>query len=182
MDTEHVLNQLLIMAGLLALPAPLLWVEAIALRRVPRLAGQPTWRQRLAVGPRAASVVVLLLAGAALAVYLYYRLNPPAGLQAFLEGRPLESDATAAVDGFYGFLATGRTITLTTPAVAYGIVLLGIVVLAQGKAPDRPAQTERPTRSCDPPLALSSTSASCDLRYLSMTSLIRLSASAPAVG
>jgi len=87
MDTEQVLNQLLLIAGLLALPAPLLLAEARALQRVPRLSGQPRWRERLALVPRVASVGTVLLAGMALAMYLYYRLNPPEDLQAFLQGR-----------------------------------------------------------------------------------------------
>ena len=68
MDTEQVLNQLLLIAGLLALPVPLLWMEARALQRVPRLASQPRWRERLALVPRVASIGTLLLAAAALAL------------------------------------------------------------------------------------------------------------------
>jgi len=143
MDTAQVLNQLLLIAGLLALPIPLLWMEARALQRVPRLAGQPQWRERLALVPRVASVGTLLLAVAAVALYVYYRLNPPQGLQAFLEGRPLGSDATASVNGFYGFLATVGSVTLGALAVAYGVVLLGFVILAQGRAPERPSPAEQ---------------------------------------
>jgi len=143
MDIEHVLNQLLLMAGLLALPAPLLWAEGVALRRVPRAAGQPGWRRRLAFVPLAASVGVLLLAGYALAMYVFYRLNPPAGLQAFLEGRPLAHEAAAAVDGFYEFLSTVADVTLLTLAVAYGLVLLGFVALARGGTSGRRGRAER---------------------------------------
>jgi hypothetical protein len=143
MDTEQVLNQLLLIAGLLALPVPLLWLEARALQRVPGLAGQPQWRERLALVPRVASVGAVLLAVAALALYVYYRLNPPEGLQAFLEGQPLGRDATASVNSFYGFLATVGSVTLGALAVAYGVILLGFVALAQGRAPERPSQTEQ---------------------------------------
>jgi hypothetical protein len=139
METEQVLNQLLLIAGLLALPVPLLWVEARALQRVPRLAGQPQWREHLALVPRVASVGAALLAGSAGALYMYYRLNPPNGLQAFLEGR----DATASVNTFYGFLATVGSVTLGALAVAYGIVLLGFLALAQGRAPARPPRTKQ---------------------------------------
>ena len=142
MDTEQVFNQLLLMAGLLAVPAPLLWAEARALRRIPRLAGQPHWRQRLALVPRVASIGALLLAVAALALYIYYHLSPPEGLQSFLEGRPLGQDATARVNSFYGILATVGSVTLGTLAVAYGMVLLGFIALAQGRAPESQAQTE----------------------------------------
>jgi len=142
MDTEQVLNQLLLMAGLLAVPAPLLWAEARALRRVPRLAGQPQWRQRLALVPRVGSVGALLLAVAALALYIYYRLNPPDGLQSFLEGQTLGQDVAARVNSFYGLLSTVGSVTLGTLAVAYGLILLGFIVLAQGRTPERQAQTE----------------------------------------
>jgi hypothetical protein len=143
MDTEQVLNQLLLLAGLLALPAPLLWVEARALQRVPRLAGQPQWRERLALVPRVASVGTVLLAVGAVALYIYYRLSPPEGLQAFQQGRQLEGDATARVNGFYGLLATAGSVTLGTLAVAYGVVLLGFVALAQGRAPERQLAAEQ---------------------------------------
>jgi hypothetical protein len=142
MNIEQVLNQLLLMAGLLAVPAPLLWAEARALQRVPRLAGQPCWRERLALVPRVVSVGAVLLAVATVALYIYYRLNPPEGLQAFLEGQPLGHDATARVDGFYGLLSTVGSVTLGMLAVAYGVVLLGFIALAQGRAPERQAQTE----------------------------------------
>jgi hypothetical protein len=147
MDTEQVLNQLLLIAGLLALPIPLLWMEARALQRVPQMAGQPRWRERLALVPRVASVVAMLLAGAAVALYVYYRLSPPEGLQAFLEGQPLGQHATASVNGFYGFLATVGSVTLGALAVAYGVVLLGFVALAQGRAPERPPQAEQDRQS-----------------------------------
>lgn len=147
MDTEQVLNQLLLITGLLALPIPLLWVEARALQRVPRLAGQPQWRERLALVPRMVSIGTLLLAGIALAMYLYYRLNPPQGLQAFLEGRQLGDDATASVNGFYGLLATAASVTLGTLTVAYGVILLGFVTLAHGRAPERPPRTEQDRES-----------------------------------
>jgi hypothetical protein len=143
MDTEQVLNQWLLLAGLLALPAPLLWAEARALQRVPRLAGQPRWRERLALLPRVAGIGVLLLAGVVLALYLYYRLNPPQGLQAFLEGRQLGVAATASVNSFYGLLATAGSVTLGTLAVAYGVILLGYITLGQGRAPARQSLTER---------------------------------------
>jgi hypothetical protein len=143
MDTAQVLNQLLLIAGLLALPVPLLWLEARALQRVPRLAGQPRWRERLALIPRVASVGAILLAVAAVALYIYYRLSPPAGLQAFLDGQPLGQEAMAGVNGFYGFLATVGSVTLGALAVAYGVVLLGFVALGQGRAPERPAQGEQ---------------------------------------
>ncbi len=143
MDTEQVLNQFLLIAGLLALPIPLLWMEARALQRVPRLAGQPRWRERLALVPRVASVGAALLAGGAVALYVYYRLSPPEGLQAFLDGQPLGQDATASVNSFYGFLATVGSVTLGALAVAYGVVLLGFVVLAQGRAPERPSPAEQ---------------------------------------
>jgi hypothetical protein len=142
MDTEQVLNQLLLMAGLLAVPAPLLWAEARALRRVPRLAGQPQWRQRLALVPRVGSIGTLLLAVAALALYIYYRLNPPEGLQSFLEGQALGQDVAARVNSFYGLLSTVGSVTLGTLAVAYGLVLLGFIVLAQGRTPESQAQSE----------------------------------------
>ena len=147
MDTAQVLNQLLLIAGLLALPIPLLWMEARALQRVPQMAGQPRWRERLALVPRVASVVAMLLAGAAVALYVYYRLSPPEGLQAFLEGQPLGQHATASVNGFYGFLATVGSVTLGALAVAYGVVLLGFVALAQGRAPERPPQAEQDRQS-----------------------------------
>jgi hypothetical protein len=140
MDTEQVFTQLLLMAGLLALPAPVLWMEARALQRVARLAGQSRWRQRLALVPRAASVGILLMAGVALAMYLYYRVSPPEGLQAFLEG---QRAATASVNSFYGLLSTVGTVTLATLAVTYGLVLLGFLALAQERAPARQAQTEQ---------------------------------------
>jgi ABC-type Fe3+ transport system permease subunit len=143
MDTEQVLNQLLLIAGLLALPVPLLWMEARALQRVPRLASQPRWRERLALVPRVASIGAVLLAGAAVVLYVYYRLSPPEGLQAFLDGQPLGRDATASVNSFYGFLATVGSVTLGALAVAYGIVLLGFVALAQGRAPEHPPRTEQ---------------------------------------
>jgi hypothetical protein len=143
MDTEQVLNQLLLIAGLLALPIPLLWMEARALQRVPQLAGQPRWRERLALVPRVASVGTALLAGAAAALYVYYRLSPPEGLQAFLDGQPLGQDATASVNRFYGLLATVGSVTLGALAVAYGVVLLGFITLAQGRAPERPPRTEQ---------------------------------------
>jgi hypothetical protein len=143
MDTEQVLNQLLLIAGLLALPAPLLWMEARALQRVPRLAGQPQWRERLALVPRVASIGVLLLAVAAVALYIYYRLYPPEGLQAFLEGRQEGDNAAASVNSFYGLLATVGSVTLGTLAVAYGVVLLGFVALAQGRAPEHQLRTEQ---------------------------------------
>jgi hypothetical protein len=120
MDIEQVLSQLLLIAGLLTLPAPLLWVEARALQRVPRLAGQSRWRERLALIPRVVSVGALLLSGAVVALYIYYRLSPPEDLQAFLQGRQLGGDATARVNGFYGLLATVGLVTLGTLAVAYG--------------------------------------------------------------
>lgn len=142
MDTAQVLNQLLLLAGLLALPVPLLWMEARALQRVPRMSGQPRWRERLALVPRVVSMGTVLLAVAAVALYTYYRLSPPEGLQAFLEGQPLGQDATASVNSFYGFLAMVGSVTLGALAVAYGVVLLGFVVLAQGRAPERPSQTE----------------------------------------
>jgi hypothetical protein len=150
MDTAQVLNQLLLIAGLLALPVPLLWLEARALQRVPRLAGQPRWRERLALVPRVACVGSVLLALAAGALYVYYRLSPPEGLQAFLEGRPLGQDATASVNSFYGFLATVGSVTLGALAVAYGVVLLGFVALAQGRAPDRPSPAEQVRESGRP--------------------------------
>jgi hypothetical protein len=143
MDTAQVLNQLLLIAGLLALPIPLLWMEARALHRVPQLAGQPRWRERLALVPRVASMGAVLLAVAAVALYVYYRLSPPAGLQAFLDGQPLGQDAMASVNSFYGFLATVGSVTLGALAVAYGVVLLGFVALAQGRAPERPPQGEQ---------------------------------------
>jgi hypothetical protein len=143
MDTAQVLNQLLLIAGLLALPVPLLWMEARALQRVPQLAGQPRWRERLALIPRVACVGTALLAGAAVALYVYYRLSPPEGLQAFLDGQPLGQDATASVNSFYGFLATVGSVTLGALAVAYGVALLGFVVLAQGRAPERPSPAEQ---------------------------------------
>jgi hypothetical protein len=152
MDTEQVLNQFLLLAGLLALPLPLLWMEARALQRVPRLAGQPQWRERLALVPRVASVGAVLLAGAAVALYIYYRLSPPEGLQAFLEGQPLGRDATASVNGFYGFLATVGSVTLGALAVAYGVVLLGFVALAQGRAPERPSRTRQDRASQRQPI------------------------------
>src|SRR5262249_11961595 len=130
MDTAQVLNQLLLIAGLLALPIPLLWMEARALQTVPQLAGQPRWRERLALVPRVASMGAVLLAAAAVALYIYYRLSPPAGLQAFLDGQPLEQDAMASVNSFYGFLATVGSVTLGALAVAYAVVLLGFVALA----------------------------------------------------
>jgi hypothetical protein len=147
MDTAQVLNQLLLIAGLLALPIPLLWMEARALQRVPQLAGQPRWRERLALVPRVASIGALLLAGGALALYLYYRLNPPQGLQAFLEGRQLGDDATASVNSFYGLLATVGSVTLGALAVAYGVILLGFITLAHGRAPGRPPRTEQDRES-----------------------------------
>jgi hypothetical protein len=153
MDTEQVLNQLLLIAGLLALPVPLLWMEARALQRVPQLSGQPRWRERLALVPRVASVGTVFLAGAAVALYVYYRLSPPAGLQAFLEGQPLGRDATASVNSFYGFLATVGSVTLGALAVAYGVVLLGFVALAQGRAPERPRQAEQDRQSQRSPSA-----------------------------
>jgi hypothetical protein len=143
MDAAQVLNQLLLIAGLLALPVPLLWMEARALQRVPRLASQPRWRERLALVPRVASIGAVLLAGAAVVLYVYYRLSPPEGLQAFLDGQPLGRDATASVNSFYGFLATVGSVTLGALAVAYGIVLLGFVALAQGRAPEHPPRTEQ---------------------------------------
>jgi hypothetical protein len=143
MDTAQVLNQWLLLAGLLALPAPLLWVEARALQRVPRLAGQPQWRERLALVPRLASVGTALLAVGAVALYTYYRLSPPAGLQAFLEGRQLGDAATASVNSFYGLLATAGSVTLGTLAVAYGVILLGFLALGQGRAPERQSLTEQ---------------------------------------
>ena len=143
MDTEQVLKQLLLLAGLLALPVPLLWLEARALQRVPGLAGQAQWRERLALVPRLGSVGAVLLALAALALYIYYRLNPPEGLQAFLEGQPLGREATASVNSFYGVLAIVGAVTLGALAVAYGVVLLGFVALAQGRAQGRPSQTEQ---------------------------------------
>ena len=143
MDTEQVLNQLLLIAGLLALPAPLLWMEARALQRVPRLVGQPQWRERLALVPRMVSIGALLLAGVALAMYLYYHLNPPQGLQAFLEGRQLGEDATASVNSFYGLLATAGSVTLGTLAIAYGVTMLGFITLAQGRAPARQPRAEK---------------------------------------
>ena len=143
MDTARVLNQLLLLAGLLALPVPLLWMEARALQRVPRMSGQPRWRERLALIPRAASIGSMLLAGAAVALYTYYRLSPPEGLQAFLDGQPLGQDATASVNSFYGFLATVGSVTVGALAVAYGVVLLGFVVLAQGRAPERRSPAEQ---------------------------------------
>jgi hypothetical protein len=154
MDTEQVLNQWLLLAGLLALPVPLLWLEARALQRVPGLAGLPRWRERLALVPRLASVGAVLLALAALALYSYYRLNPPQGLQAFLEGQPLGREATASVNSFYGFLATVGSVTLAALAVAYGVVLLGFVALAPGRAPGRaPGQApgRAPGRAPDHP-------------------------------
>ena len=147
MDTEQVLNQLLLIAGLLALPVPLLWMEARALQRVPQLSGQPRWRERLALVPRVASVGSVLLAGAAVALYIYYRLSPPAGLQAFLDGQPLGQDATASVNSFYGFLATVGSVTLGALAVAYGVVLVGFVALAQGRAPERSPKAEQDRQS-----------------------------------
>jgi hypothetical protein len=152
MDTGQVLNQLLLMAGLLALPVPLLWMEARALQRVPQMAGLPRWRERLALVPRVASVGAVLLAGAAIAFYVYYRLSPPEGLQAFLEGQPLGRDATASVNGFYGFLATVGSVTLGALAIAYGVVLLGFVALAQGRAPERPSQAEQDSESGRQPI------------------------------
>jgi ABC-type Fe3+ transport system permease subunit len=152
MDTEQVLNQLLLIAGLLALPVPLLWMEARALQRVPRLASQPRWRERLALVPRVASIGAVLLAGAAVVLYVYYRLSPPEGLQAFLDGQPLGRDATASVNSFYGFLATVGSVTLGALAVAYGIVLLGFVALAQGRAPEHPPRTEQERASRRQPI------------------------------
>jgi len=143
MDTEQVLNQLLLIAGLLALPVPLLWMEARALQRVPQLAGQPQWRERLALVPRMVSIGALLLAGVALALYLYYRLNPPQGLQAFLEGRQLGGDAMASVNSFYGLLATAGSVTLGTLAIAYGVTMVGFITLAQGRAPARQSRAEQ---------------------------------------
>src|SRR5262249_20177232 len=97
----------------------------------------------LALVPRVASIGALVLAGVALAINLYYRLNPPAGLQAFLQGRQLGDEATASVNGFYGLFATAESVTLGTLAVAYGVTLLGFLALAQGRAPERQAQTEQ---------------------------------------
>ena len=46
------------------------------------------WRQRMVLVPRVASIGTLFLAAAAaaLALFIYYRLSPPEGLQVFLRG------------------------------------------------------------------------------------------------
>jgi hypothetical protein len=111
MDTGQVLIQLLLMAGLLALPFPLLWMEARALQRVPRLASQPQWRERSPLVERAPSVGVAVLAAAALTLFIYYRLSPLEGLQALLTGHPLGQGATVRVDGSCGLLATVGSVT-----------------------------------------------------------------------